>query len=87
MNVRSRELAEDEGPLVEGCPCPACARHTRAYLHYLARAEELTAVRLLTLHNLTYLERLVRGAREAIAEGRYGSTAGPALRGAPPWAA
>ena len=34
-------------PLVEGCPCPACTRHTRAYLHYLARAEELTAVRLL----------------------------------------
>ena len=87
MNVRSPDLAEDESPLVEGCPCPACARHTRAYLHYLARAEELTAVRLLTLHNLTYLERLVQGAREAIAEGRYGDYRSAGLAGAPPWAA
>ena len=45
---------------------PTCAAHTRAYVHYLSRAEELTGVRLLALHNLTYLERLVRGAREAI---------------------
>ena len=87
MNVRSRALAEDQGPLVEGCPCPACTRHTRAYLHYLARAEELTAVRLLTLHNLTYLERLVQGAREAIAEGRFGEYRRAGLAGAPPWAA
>ena len=48
-------------PLVEGCPCAACAAHSRAYVHFLSRAEELTGVRLLVLHNLTYLERLVRG--------------------------
>jgi len=85
MNVRSRALEADEGPLVEGCPCPACTRHTRAYLHYLTRAEELTGVRLLTLHNLTYLERLVRGAREAIAAGRYADYREAGLRGALPW--
>ncbi len=86
MNVRSRSLEADEGPLVEGCPCPACTRHTRAYLHYLARAEELTAVRLLTVHNLTYLELLMRGAREAIREGRYDHYRKAGLGGAPPWA-
>src|SRR5262249_41158408 len=31
--------ATDQGPLVDGCPCPTCAVHTRAYLHYLRRAE------------------------------------------------
>ena len=41
-------------PLVDGCPCDACTRHDRDYLSYLSRAEELTAVRLLCLHNLTY---------------------------------
>jgi queuine tRNA-ribosyltransferase len=87
MNVRSASLAGDEGPLVEDCPCPACRRHTRAYLHYLARAEELTAVRLLTLHNLVYLEQLVRGAREAIAAGRYEQYRRAGLGGAAPWAA
>ena len=47
---RWRESIE---PILEGCPCPACSRgYTRAYLHYLLRARELTALRLVTLHNL-----------------------------------
>lgn len=87
LDVRSAALERDTGPLVEGCPCPACERHTRAYLHYLSRAEELTAVRLLTLHNLTYLERLVRGAREAIAGGRFEQFRRASLDGAAPWVA
>ena len=52
---------------MEGCPCPACARgYTRGYLHYLVKAREPTAARLLTLHNIAYLQRLMadlRGAR------------------------
>ena len=85
LDVRSVAFERDTGPLVEGCPCPACERHTRAYLHYLSRAEELTAVRLLTLHNLTYLERLVSGAREAIAGGRFAEFRRASLDGAAPW--
>jgi queuine tRNA-ribosyltransferase len=77
--------ALSEEPLVDGCPCPACTDHTRAYLHYLVRARELTGVRLLCLHNLSYLERLVAGAREAIAEGRYDAYRGAVLGGVAPW--
>ena len=69
LNLRSSRYAADEGPLVEGCPCMACERHTRAYLHYLLRAREQTVGRLLTLHNLNYVERLVAGARGAIENG------------------
>jgi queuine tRNA-ribosyltransferase len=58
-------------PIEAGCPCPACREHSRAYLHYLSRAGELTAKRLLTLHNLTFMERLMRGLREAIESGDY----------------
>ena len=57
-------------PIDERCPCPACREHTRAYLHYLVRAGELTAKRLLTLHNLTFMERADARLREAIADGR-----------------
>ena len=57
-------------PIAEGCPCPACREHTRAYLHYLVRAGELTAKRLLTLHNLTFVALLMDGIRSAIREGR-----------------
>lgn len=87
FDVRRASLAEDEGPLVEGCPCPACTSHTRAYLHYLARAEEQTAAHLLTLHNLTFLERLVAGAREAIAGGGFAGYRAAVLDGLAPWAA
>jgi queuine tRNA-ribosyltransferase len=87
LDVRSRALEREEGPLVAGCPCPACTRHSRAYIHYLARAEELTAVRLLTLHNLTYLERLADGARDAIAAGRYDAYRRASLAGRAPWEA
>jgi queuine tRNA-ribosyltransferase len=57
-------------PIAEHCPCPACREHTRAYLHYLIRAGELTAKRLLTLHNLTFMALLMEGIRAAIREGR-----------------
>jgi len=74
-------------PIAEGCPCPACRHHDRDYLSYLSRAEELTAVRLLCLHNLTYLRELVAHAREAISRGAYGAYADAVLAGAAPWAA
>ena len=85
FDVRRAALAEDEAPLVEGCPCAACASHTRAYLHYLGRAEEQTAAHLLTLHNLTFLERLVAGARQAIAAGRFADYRARVMGGAAPW--
>jgi queuine tRNA-ribosyltransferase len=58
-------------PIDERCACPACREHTRGYLHYLVRANELTAKRLITLHNLTFMERLMRELREAIAAGTF----------------
>jgi queuine tRNA-ribosyltransferase len=87
FDVRRAEFAADQRPLVDGCPCAACAAHSRAYIHFLSRAEELTGVRLLVLHNLTYLERLVRGAREAIQGGCFDAYRRAVLDGAPPWQA
>jgi queuine tRNA-ribosyltransferase len=66
-------------PIDPDCPCPACHEHTRGYLHYLTRVNELTAKRLITLHNLTFMERLMRGLRDAIAEGNYAQEAGRVL--------
>ncbi|MFI5121761.1 MAG: tRNA guanosine(34) transglycosylase Tgt [Vicinamibacteria bacterium] len=87
FDVAKPAFAIDEGPLVDGCPCPTCAVHTRAYLHYLTRAEAPTAARLLTLHNLAFHERLVAQAREAIAAGGYDAYRGAVLDGAAPWSA
>jgi queuine tRNA-ribosyltransferase len=70
-------------PIDLDCPCPACREHTRGYLHYLTRVNELTAKRLLTLHNLTFMERLMRGLREAILAGEYAREAERVLAGGP----
>jgi queuine tRNA-ribosyltransferase len=70
---RWREASE---PLMEQCDCPACAAgFSRAYLSYLARAGELTGMRLLTAHNLRFISRLMASLREGIAQGRLGEVA------------
>jgi queuine tRNA-ribosyltransferase len=86
-DIRRNSNREEPRPLVEGCPCLACTRFSRAYVHYLSRAEELSGVRLVTIHNLVYTGEIVRGARAAIRGGRL-SAYGDALReGAAPWEA
>lgn len=74
----------ERDPIDEHCPCPACREHTRAYLHYLVRAGELTGKRLLTLHNLTFMRRLMLAMQEAIAAGEYQDFARRVLEGAAP---
>jgi queuine tRNA-ribosyltransferase len=72
-------------PILDGCPCPACsAGFSRAYLHYLLRAHELTGLRLVTLHNLSFIARLMADLREAIAAGRLEEAARALLEGAAP---
>jgi queuine tRNA-ribosyltransferase len=85
IDLTKATYATDDLPVVEDCPCEACSKHTRAYLHYLARNKDLTGTRLLTLHNLSYLESLVSGAREAIAAGNFAAYTDAVLSGTPPW--
>jgi queuine tRNA-ribosyltransferase len=86
LDLRKSGYEGDREPIATGCPCPACANHDRDYLSYLSRAEELTAVRLLCLHNLTYLQELVTHARTAIEAGTFAAYAAAVLDGAAPWA-
>jgi queuine tRNA-ribosyltransferase len=73
-------------PLLEGCPCPACRHgYTRAYLHYLLKVREQTAQRLLTIHNLAYVQRLMAALRAAIDAGRLPAEAAALRAGAAPW--
>jgi queuine tRNA-ribosyltransferase len=72
-------------PILDGCSCPACSRgYTRAYLHYLLRARELTALRLVTLHNLTFIAKLMEDLRRGIDEGRLGEVAAAVRAGGAP---
>jgi queuine tRNA-ribosyltransferase len=86
LDMRKGGWVGDREPLVEGCPCPACRHHDRDYISFLSRAEELTAVRLIVLHNLTYMRELTTHARAAIAAGSFAAYRTAVLAGAAPWA-
>jgi queuine tRNA-ribosyltransferase len=76
---------DDPRPILDGCACPACAPgFSRAYLHYLLRAGELTALRLITLHNLTFVAKLMGELRAAIDAGRLAEVAAALRAGAAP---
>jgi queuine tRNA-ribosyltransferase len=85
LDLKKAAYRGSREPIAGGCPCPACREHTRGYLHYLARANELTAARLITLHNLTFMALLMEQIREAIATHELEAYAGSALAGQRPY--
>ncbi|HEX3402537.1 MAG TPA: tRNA guanosine(34) transglycosylase Tgt [Acetobacteraceae bacterium] len=70
FNLRNARFADDPAPLDPACGCPACTRHSRAYLHHLFKAEEMLGPMLLTWHNVSYYQDLMHGLRAAITERR-----------------
>jgi queuine tRNA-ribosyltransferase len=81
VDLTGARFRDSDEPLMEGCPCPACAlRLTRGYYRYLAKARELTGMRLLTVHNLAFIARLMARLRAAIEAGSLAEEAA-ALRG------
>ena len=79
LNLRNARFARDERPLDEACPCPACARFSRAYIRHLVNQEELLGLRLLSLHNLSFVLELTASAREAIERGELARFTAEAL--------
>lgn len=71
--VKNAAYAEDFRPLDPECDCYACRNFTRAYIRHLFQAGEILAPRLATLHSVTYFQKVMREARKAIVEDRYGS--------------
>ena len=87
VDLAKARWKQSEEPICEGCPCPSCEPgYSRAYIHYLFKAQEQTAMRLLTIHNLAYLQRLMAELRAAIDEDRLAAARGaPSRDGAAPW--
>ena len=67
--VRNAVYKEDLTPLDADCDCYCCRHYTKAYLRHLINAGEMLGAMLLSLHNITYLNRLMRGLRQAILDG------------------
>jgi len=65
MRLRNARFVRDDRPLEADCPCPAC-RHGRGYLRHLFLAGEMLGPILLSIHNLTFYQRLMATLRTAI---------------------
>jgi queuine tRNA-ribosyltransferase len=70
MRLRNKRFERDPRPLEEDCPCVAC-RRSRGYLRHLFMANEMLGPILVSIHNVTYYQRLLVGAQTAIAAGRF----------------
>lgn len=67
--VRNAVYKEDFTPLDEECDCYCCRNYTKAYLRHLVNAGEMLSSMLLSMHNITFLNKLMRGLRQAILDG------------------
>ncbi len=73
VQVRQSRFRTDRRPLVEDCRCPCCTEYDRAYIRHLFVSEEMLGLRLLALHNVTFLLDVTRRGRETLADGTFGS--------------
>jgi queuine tRNA-ribosyltransferase len=72
LNLRNAAFRVDLSPVDPLCDCYTCSSFSRAYLRHLFVSKEILALQLATIHNLYFFLQLMRTAREAIVEGRFG---------------
>ncbi len=70
LRMRNQCHARDDAPIEADCPCLAC-RHSRAYIRHLFQANEMLGPTLLSIHNLTFYQRLMQQARVALEQNRF----------------
>jgi len=71
IQIPNAEFKEDYGPLDDGCECPVCQNHSRAYVHHLFRCKELLGPVLASQHNVYFLCNLTAKIRESILNGAF----------------
>lgn len=71
INLKNAKFKEDFTPIEHGCDCYACKHYTKAYVRHLIVAGETFGARLLSIHNLRFLIKLVEDARNAIDDNKF----------------
>ncbi|HUO58950.1 MAG TPA: tRNA guanosine(34) transglycosylase Tgt [bacterium] len=69
--LKNAQYVSDFTPLDPECSCECCRDYTKAYLRHLFQAEELLVLRLVSLHNLHFMNEITAMIRRAIVEGRF----------------
>ncbi|MBQ0099263.1 MAG: tRNA guanosine(34) transglycosylase Tgt [Firmicutes bacterium] len=69
--VRNGLYKEDFSPLDEECSCYACKNFTKAYLRHMINVNEMMGGMMISLHNITYLNKLMADIRESIMQDSF----------------
>ena len=70
IKIRNSRHKTDASPLDAECDCYTCKNYSRAYLHHLDKCKEILGSQLNTLHNLHFYQRVMKGLRDAIEQGK-----------------
>lgn len=70
LKITSGKHSADFCPIEEKCTCYTCKHYTRAYLHHLFKAKELTSMTLASIHNLHFMVELMQSYRNDILENK-----------------
>ena len=81
LNLFNAKYETDSRPIEEGCECPACKYHSRAYIRHLLKAKEMLGMRLCVLHNLYFYNTMMAEIRDAIEAGNYAEYKAKKLEG------
>ena len=73
INIKNEKFARDDAPIDPQCSCPVCRRYSRAYLRHLIKADEMLAMRLAVMHNLSFYNELMSRIRAALEDGTFQS--------------
>ncbi len=71
LSIKSEIYSRDENPVDSECTCYTCKNFSRAYLRHLYKQKEITALRLNTIHNLTYYANLMKKIRTSIENNEF----------------
>ena len=71
INLKNAKYKEDFTPIDVGCDCECCKNYTKAYIRHLIISEETLGQRLLSIHNLRFLIRIMEEIRKSIKEDRF----------------
>lgn len=71
ININNAKYEKDNTPIEEGCSCPTCRRHSKAYIRHLFKAKEMLAMRLCVIHNLWFYNTLMQKIRDSLDDGTF----------------
>jgi len=70
-NIKNEQYKKDKTPLSEDCDCYACKNHSKSYIRHLIQENEILGMRLISIHNLRFLIKLMENIKKSIKEDKF----------------